>query len=125
MTIIITSNSAIGPDFADLIHIIGYQISLKNAALNFHQRSMGRTDPFRILKGNIVSVTINLKIASTAIPSKRKGRARSQTIGYKIIRAMTMGQQSIRRISQRRKPVKDIWVFFSFTLTSLVPKLQD
>src|SRR3990170_952665 len=61
-----------------------------------------RGGPRRSRAGRRIKALISCSTPSTAMPSKRKGRSSSQTMGYRTRAMSASGQQSMKRISQRR-----------------------
>jgi len=73
---------------------------------------------FNTLKGNIKTAPINLKTSSILNPKILNGSNSSQTMGNKKIMTIASGQHMTNKIHHRRKPIKDIDLIYSFTLSS-------
>lgn len=58
--------------------------------------------PLKILAGKVMIALNKSKTAFTVMPISRKGRRRSQTIGYKNRAKSAMGQQIINRMNQSK-----------------------
>ena len=70
-------------------------------------------------KGSIKRFLTRSKLKLTANPKSRKGRRRSQMIGYRIRAAKAKGQQTIKRKIQRRKV--SMGVDFGFFYPNSIP----
>src|SRR5579864_9509530 len=57
----------------------------------------------RRVKGSVTMLQTKARAPPTAIPTMRKGRSKSQTIGYRISAAMATGQHRTNRIHQSKK----------------------
>jgi hypothetical protein len=70
--------------------------------------------PLRTLAGSMMMALNNSSTALTEIPKRRKGRRRSQMIGYKRRAKRARGQQSTNKMSQRKNLINVFSFMYEF-----------